>query len=188
MAIRSFPAALALAATLLLPAGATAGGDHDHGDAAPSAAGPARPRFAAVSETFELVGVLDGRQITLYLDRSADNTPVTEASIELEVAGTALKATPRGDAFEAVLAARPAPGIVPITATVTAGTETDLLAGELDLHDDAHAAAASPGSHGRRFAGGVAAALAALLALVAAGVVVARRVAAARRIRSGAAA
>ena len=36
------------------------------------AAGTALPRFAAVSETFELVGVLDGKQVTLYLDRFAD--------------------------------------------------------------------------------------------------------------------
>ena len=35
-----------------------AGDGHDHGDTAPAATGTALPRFAAVSETFELVGVL----------------------------------------------------------------------------------------------------------------------------------
>ena len=59
-------AALCLAVVLLgnaLPA--IAGDGHDHGDAAPAATGTALPRFAAVSETFELVGVLDGKQVTL---------------------------------------------------------------------------------------------------------------------------
>ena len=72
--------ALGLAAVLIghsLPA--IAGDGHDHGDAAPAATGTALPRFAAVSETFELVGVLDGKQVTLYLDRFADNAPVRGA-------------------------------------------------------------------------------------------------------------
>ena len=33
----------------------------------------------------------------------------------------------------------PKPGVLPITATVTAGAEVDLLAGELDLHEAPHA-------------------------------------------------
>ncbi len=86
-------AALSLAAFLLgagLPA--VAGPGHDHGDAAPAATGSALPRFAAVSETFELVGVLDGKQVTLYLDRFADNAPVRGAKIELEIAGAKFSA------------------------------------------------------------------------------------------------
>ena len=79
-------AALSLAVLLLgTSMSATAGEGHDHGDAAPAAAGTALPRFAAVSETFELVGVLDGKQVTLYLDRFADNAPVRGAKIELEI-------------------------------------------------------------------------------------------------------
>ena len=126
--------ALGLAAVLIgysLPA--IAGDGHDHGDAAPAATGTALPRFAAVSETFELVGVLDGKQVTLYLDRFADNAPVRGAQIELEIAGAKFKAEAHGDdAYEVVLKEVPKPGVLPITATVTAGTEVDLLAGELD--------------------------------------------------------
>ena len=88
--------ALGLAAVLIgysLPA--IAGDGHDHGDAAPAATGTALPRFAAVSETFELVGVLDGKQVTLYLDRFADNAPVRGAQIELEIAGAKFKAEAR---------------------------------------------------------------------------------------------
>ena len=134
-------AALSLAAILLgtgLPA--AAGEGHDHGDAAPAATGTALPRFAAVSESFELVGVLDGKQVTLYLDRFTDNAPVRGAQIELEIAGAKFKAQSHGDdAYEVVLKEAPKAGVMPITATVTAGAEVDLLAGEFDLHEAAHA-------------------------------------------------
>lgn len=148
--LAAWPLCAALLLLLLLPSlPAHAGGDHDHGDATPTAnntaaASPALPRFAAVSETFELVGVLNGRQLTLYLDRAADNSPVTQAQIELEIGTAKLQATPRGDAYAVELADAPPPGVLPITATVTAGTDTDLLAAELTLpghahtHDDAH--------------------------------------------------
>jgi hypothetical protein len=119
----------------------------------PDATGPALPRFAAVSETFELVGVLNGKQITLYLDRAADNAPVTDAQIELEIGGAKLKAEKHEDAYEVVLAAAPKPGVLPITATVTAGKEVDLLAGELDLHEEAHADEAAHVHSWKEYAG-----------------------------------
>lgn len=163
---------------------ATAGEGHDHGDAAPAATGPALPRFAAVSETFELVGVLNGKQITLYLDRAADNAPVTDALIELEIGGTKFKAEKHDDAFEVVLAAVPQPGVLPITATVTAGQEVDLLAGELDLHEEAHADEAAHVHSWKEYAGWAAAAFASLAVLIRIG----RHLAASRQRRAGAAA
>jgi hypothetical protein len=91
---------------------ALAGEGHDHGDATPVATGKALPRFAAVSETFELVGVLDGKQVTLYLDRFADNTPVRGAKIDLEIAGAKFSAQSHGDdAYEIVLKEAPKPGV-----------------------------------------------------------------------------
>lgn len=134
--------AIPLAALLLLPLMARAAGDdhgHDHGGAQPAATGPALPRFAAVSDLFELVGVLDGKRITLYLDRAADNSPVTDAQIELDIAGQKFKAAKRGtDEFEVALPDAPKPGVLSITATVTAGNDADLLAGELDIHEATH--------------------------------------------------
>jgi len=131
-------AALLLAA-FLYATPAWAGPGHDHGDEAPAAVGQALPRFAAESETFELVGVLDGKQITLYLDRFADNSPVRGAQIELEIGSAKFKAEAKGeDEYTVTLAEAPAPGILPVTVILTAGNETDLLAGELDIHDGAH--------------------------------------------------
>jgi hypothetical protein len=184
MRLTSFLAALSFITALLLPPLARAGEGHDHGDAAPAATGPALPRFAAVSDSFELVGVLNGKQITLYLDRAADNAPVTDAQIELEIGGTKFKAEKHEDAYEVVLAAAPKPGVLPITATVTAGKEVDLLAGELDLHEEAHADEAAHVHSWKEYAGWAAAALAVLTVLIFIG----RRLAASRQRRAGAAA
>jgi len=177
-------AAMSVIAALLLSPQARAGEGHDHGDATPAPTGPALLRFAAVSEAFELVGVLEGRRLVLYLDRTADNAPVTDAQIELEIAGTKLKAEKHDDAYDVMLAAAPKPGVLPITATVTAGKEVDLLAGELDLHEPAHAEEAAHVHSWKEYAGWAAAAVAALVVLT----LVGRRVVAARQRRAGVAA
>ena len=175
--------ALSFATALLLPPPAHAddGHGHDHGDAAPLATGSALPRFTAVSDDFELVGVLDGRRITLWLDRAPDNAPVTDARIELEIAGERLEAEPHDDVYEVVLAARPEPGVLPITTLITAGDEVDLLAGELDYHDEAHVDAAAAARPWVRHAGWAAGGVAAVMVLLVAG----RRTAASRQRRTG---
>ena len=165
------------------PAWASEG--HDHGDSVPSAVGQALPRFSAVSETFELVGVLSGKQITLYLDRFGDNSPVRGAQIELEIGGAKFKAEKQGeDEYEVVLPEAPKEGVLPVTATVTAGTEVDLLAGELDIHAAAHADEAAHAHSWTEYAGWGAAGLAALALLAWGG----RRVMSARSVRAGGAA
>lgn len=92
---------------------------------------PSAPRFAAVSDRFELVGALDGRRLTLWLDRFADNAPVTGATLELEIGDLKLVARPVDDRYEAELPAASPPGMAPVTVTVTAGGVLDLLAAEL---------------------------------------------------------
>lgn len=130
-----FAARCALALLALTVLSARAGDGHDHGEAPAAAAGPAAPRFAAVSELFELVGVLDGDRVTFYLDRYADNSPVEQAELEIEFDGRKLALDALGSGvFETDLGAVPGPGVIAVTATVSAGEETDLLAGEFDLH------------------------------------------------------
>ncbi len=174
--------AIPLAILILVPKLAMAGDGHDHGEAAPTATGPALPRFAAVSDLFELVGVLNGKQITLYLDRAADNSPVTDAQIELEIGGKKFKAAKQGtDEFEVVLAEAPKPGVLPITATVSAGSDADLLAGELDIHEAAHADEAAPVHSWKEYAGWAAGGVAVLAILLTVG----RRVLSSRQTRVG---
>jgi hypothetical protein len=135
-----FVAWLATAALTSLPAFAGDGHDHD-APAAPS--GPALPRFSADSDLFELVGIVNGKVLTLYLDRFADNSPVPGAAIALDVGGAriALKEHAPGE-FEGTLAEVLKPGVTAVTATIAAGADTDLLAGAFDLHEDAPAQAA----------------------------------------------
>jgi hypothetical protein len=185
MTTRRSLAALALSALLLAAPWVRAADDHGHDHGPPAPTGQAPPRFAAVTEAFELVGVLEGKHLTLYLDRAADNAPVTDAQIELEIAGVKFKAARHGtEEYEVTLTAEPKPGVLPITATVSVGTEMDLLAGELELHEAAHADASPHALWWREYATWGAAALAALAALVFIG----RRVRTTRRLRSGGAA
>lgn len=135
--------ALALAmftmlALWLAPAQADEGHDHD---AAPATAGAAEalPRFSAVSDDFELVGVLADKQLTLYLDRAATNEPVREASIQLDVGGSIVKANPAPDGtYQASLPQALPEGSTPITATVILAGNADLLAGDIDIHAAGH--------------------------------------------------
>ena len=180
MKFPSLLAVLGLAALLLsVPTHA----DDGHGEAAPVASGPTLARFAAVSDTFELVGVLNGRNITLYLDRTADNMPVVDAQIELEIAGEKHAAQPHEDFYEVELAAEPVPGTLPIAATVKAGEAIDLRTGELDHHggDAQHADQTRSWPRYAAWAAGLAAAFATLFTL-------GRRMASSRSRRTGGAA
>ena len=179
-------AAIACAAWIAATAPiALAGDGHDHGDAPAASSGPALPRFAAASETFELVGVVNGKRLTLYLDRYADGSPVKDAKLELELGGVKVPVESHGEGeFEAMLAEELKPGSLAVSAMVVAGAESDLLAGELDVHDeepadkDAHA-------HGwREYAAWAGAAAAVLVALL----ILARRLRVARNARIGGAA
>ena len=133
---------LTLAGLLAAPsAQAGPGGDegHAHGNEPAQAAGSTQPRFAATSELFELVGVLNGRQLTVWLDHSADNAPVKDARIELEIGGQKVALTARADGeFEAALAQALPVGVSSVTATITTPKDSDLLAGEIDLHEAPH--------------------------------------------------
>lgn len=166
MQLLSLFSTLGLALVLgLLPPAVHADAGHDHGEA-PAAAGLALPRFAATSDLFELVGVLDGQKLALYLDHAGDNSPVKEAQLELDIAGTRVPVTRVAEGeFQAALAAPLAEGVSPVTATVVAGTETDLLAGEIDVHAAAPAHAEPAGRHNALLAGAVGAVLLALAAV-----------------------
>lgn len=111
---------------------------HSHDAPASTAAAPVIPRFAAVSELFEVVGTANGTQLALYLDRFADNAPVAGATLEVSVGETAvaMKEVAAGE-FEGTLDQALAAGVTPVTVSVQAGDETDLLAGDFDVHAEA---------------------------------------------------
>ncbi|QGF91737.1 hypothetical protein GH769_00335 [Pseudomonas sp. CFSAN084952] len=135
--------------SLLLGSNATWAGDgHDHGEAAPAPKAAALPRFAAVSDDFELVGVLNGQHLTLYLDHAADNRPVIDGELTLELSGQQVKVSPHGVGEFEVELAEPLPdGETSVMATVTAQGQSDLLTSVLDVHgehaEQEHAAASA---------------------------------------------
>jgi hypothetical protein len=186
----ALPRPSAIALTLLALAGLCAAptlradAGHDHGDAASKVSSPGLPRFTAASDLFELVGVLNGRQLTLYLDRSADNSPVQGAKLELEIGGAGIDTRARADGeLEATLPQPLKPGVTLVTATVVAGAQTDLLAGEFTIPDELRAEA-PPARRWQQVAGWTAAGLLLFTALAWAG----RRAGGRRAARVGGAA
>ncbi|WP_137937347.1 hypothetical protein [Chitinivorax sp. B] len=118
-----------LLSTLLTMAPTLAHEGHDHG-AAPAASLPAvsKPRAEAQSDQFELVVVLEGDQLVLFLDRFADNQPVDKARIEVE-SGTwqAIASTMPDGTFSIKAPAFAKAGKYPLVFTITAGADSDLL-------------------------------------------------------------
>lgn len=132
---RLWAVAAALVLSLAGPLQAADDHGHDHGDA-PAAAGTASPRMDAHSDLFELLGVVENGQMTVYLDRYATNEPVTGAKIEFESGEHKGVATPQADGTYLIkFDALTKPGQLPFSFTVTAGSDTDLLAGELEIAD-----------------------------------------------------
>lgn len=120
---------------------ALAGPGHDHGPMDPLPAGPASPRLVAESETYELVGILNDAKLTIYLDRRADTSPVTDARLELIVDGEAGAAEPQPDGtYTFASPAFDKRGDKEIFVTISDKAASDLLVGTLSIkrHDREH--------------------------------------------------
>lgn len=107
---------------------------HDHGAPPPVVGTTLAPRFEARSDLFEIVGVLRGEEMALYLDQAADNAPITQAGIEIESGSFSAKAVP-GSGGEFLLQAGELakPGKHTLTITIEAGDAADLLTASFDL-------------------------------------------------------
>lgn len=130
--------AVPLVALALAFSTAIAGPGHDHGDEAPAVpSGPAFPRFEAHSDLFEVVGVFDGHELSVFVDRYADNAPVLKAKVELESGTTTATGEFHEDSgdYKFAVEAFEKPGEYPVTLTVTAGDDIDILAANLIIPD-----------------------------------------------------
>lgn len=129
-AIKSVSAAVLMA--LSMPLLAHEG--HDHGAGAKPADVRLAPRFELRSEDFEIVGVLAGQDLLIYLDRAADNAPIPGAQIEIEGQGIKGLATEMADGvYQLAAPALAQAGKYPLTITVQAGEMVDLLAASLEI-------------------------------------------------------
>lgn len=124
-----------LAAVIALPvwAGGDSSDGHTHAAPEPVLAVAVAPRAVAATEEFEVVAVVEGKHLMVYVDRFASNEPVAKARVEVEGAGL------KGIASEAAagtyvmnLAAAIAPGKHPLTISIEAGDSADLLSATLD--------------------------------------------------------
>ncbi len=107
---------------------------HDHGAPPTPVSTTIAPRIDASSDVFELIGVLRGSKLTLFIDRFVTNEPVTEAEVEVETPTGALKATRNPDGTFALDAGWARPGEThDLIVTVTAGAEIDVLTGQLKV-------------------------------------------------------
>lgn len=138
---------LCLIALLFAASAPQAHEGEDHGEPKIVASTSVNPRLTAQSELFEVVGLpssAHGGALTLYLSEFATNRPVTDAKIEMT----------RGDATVTLVAkdglyAAPAPWVLTpgryeLTLSVTAGDQSDLLIGMIEISAAPPAAA----SHG----------------------------------------
>ncbi len=165
--------ALLLATAIAFPA--WAGGDasdgHTHAEAAPIPVTPSAPRAVAATEDFEVVAVLEGKHLVVYVDRFASNEPVAKAKVEVEGAGLnglAKEATP--GAYVMDLAAALPPAKHALTISIEAGDSADLLTATLDT-----SAAAPAAPHARSWSEWMVWGLAAVLLLASGALLAARR-------------
>ena len=114
------------------------GPNGEHLDAAPTAgATSSAPKFEAKSESYELVGRLQGGEFSMFINRFATNEPVDQAKVEVELGQLKAPApyhSDQGDyavADEKFLAELGKKGSHALVITILDGKESDLLDGAL---------------------------------------------------------
>jgi membrane fusion protein, heavy metal efflux system len=124
---------IAIAFALTFPVLAHEGHAHE-APAATTASG--LPRLVTKSESYELVAILDGKQLTIYLDRFADNAPVADASIDVAIEGETAAAERNSDgAYTLTSNLFGGQGSVELVFDIK-GSVDDLLIGKLRLLGD----------------------------------------------------
>ena len=100
-------------------------------DTAPAAG---LPRVSASSELYELVGVLDGLRLTIYLDRFQNNLPVNDANIGVTINDKTEVAEPSPDGTYMLVSGQfGAGGLFEFVFDIRAPEGDDLLIGKLSL-------------------------------------------------------
>ncbi|ACB80049.1 RND transporter [Methylobacterium sp. DM1] len=141
-------AMLILATGLAAPALAGGGDDHSHGPAPAAAAAEGTPRVAMQSDLYQVVGILKGDRLTLYVDRSEDNAPVTGATVSVTVEGEAVPAVANADGTYAVSSPHLAePGSNDLVIQVAGPDGEDLLIGSLVVAGPSRPAAQAEAPH-----------------------------------------
>jgi cobalt-zinc-cadmium efflux system membrane fusion protein len=118
--------------TLLLAAGASAHEGHDHGNEAPLVSA-ALPRGSASSDRFELVAILRGQALAIYVDRFATNEPVTAAKVEVETPEGPKEAAAEEGVYRLAAPWAANGGHFDLIVTVSDGEDIDVLPVTIDV-------------------------------------------------------
>lgn len=122
-----------IASLLLTGASAVyAHGGEDHGAPPPAVSQTILPRAIAASDEFEMVAVLDGKKLVIYLDRFASNEPVIGAKVDVEGGGLKGAAAESSPGVYGLDAAALAAAKHPLTIAIESGDSADLLSATLD--------------------------------------------------------
>ncbi|MEQ1647009.1 MAG: efflux RND transporter periplasmic adaptor subunit [Hyphomicrobiaceae bacterium] len=135
-ALRAFVLAL-----LAVPSQAGPGhaGDEGHAHDAATATSVQSPRVVAVSENFQLVGILKNNQLTLYLDEEMNNAPVKDAVVTVTWGDKIVVAGKQADGTYSVTAeGLIKPGENELQFEIKTGGKVDLLGGILAAPLAAH--------------------------------------------------
>ena len=129
---QSFLAFTFLAAGIFAVASAHEGHNHDK-ELKPQSNVAAAPILTAVSEKYELVAIVQGRQMAVYLDQFESNAPVIDADLDFDFSGTGVKATRNTDGTYSVALPKNVDlkSTMPVTITILAAAGPDLLSGDL---------------------------------------------------------
>lgn len=107
---------------------------HDHEQPVAASTAPGLLRLATSSETYELVAVLEGERLTIYLDRFEDDSPVTDANITVTANDEPVVAAFSGGGAYTVSSNRfSSRGLVELVFDIRARDGDDLLIGKLML-------------------------------------------------------
>jgi membrane fusion protein, heavy metal efflux system len=120
-------------------------GGHEDDDATRSALSSSTyPRVTAQSELYELVGIVRGERLSIYLDHFATNEPVVDAKVKVAIGDTEPVDAERteNDVYTISLPRLARTGSVEVVSNVTAASGDDLLVGGLTLRRDTEPSAA----------------------------------------------
>jgi cobalt-zinc-cadmium efflux system membrane fusion protein len=128
-------AILVLAALLCTPAShAVAHEGHDLAPSTVAPGAPGHPRLVASSESYELVAILDGERLTVYLDQFGDNAPVTDATMTVTIDDESTVAEAVADGTYAVVSKRfGGRGLAELVFDIRRPGADDLLIGKMSL-------------------------------------------------------
>ncbi|GGH67266.1 hypothetical protein GCM10010975_36920 [Comamonas phosphati] len=116
------------------------GPNGEHLDVAPTTgATSSAPRIEAKSESYELVGRLQGGELSMFINRFATNAPVNQAKVEVELGELKASAPFHDDLGDYAVAdgkfleALGKKGTHALVITIVDGNESDLLEGSLEV-------------------------------------------------------